>query len=63
MRNTITETKTELRALATVALEVWVEAGFEVTRCPASLMPVCQPNLRAPAQAPASLASLLARRA
>ena len=40
----ITEAKQRLRALATEAVEVWLEAGLPITECKPSLAPVCVPT-------------------
>ena len=40
----ITQAKHNLRALATEAVEVWLEAGLPITECPKSLAPVCVPT-------------------
>ena len=44
----ITEAKDRLRELATEAVEVWLEAGLEITKCPKSLAPVCVPTYARP---------------
>jgi hypothetical protein len=48
----ITEAKDRLRALATEAVEVWLEAGLEITKCPKSLAPVCVPTYARPRTSP-----------
>jgi hypothetical protein len=44
----ITQAKHNLRALATEAVEVWLEAGLEITECKPSLAPVCVPSYAKP---------------
>lgn len=57
----ITEAKQRLRSLATEAVEVWYEAGLEITECPKSLAPVCVPTYARPKALHPELSQIIPR--